>query len=232
MKSSPRKEKAMWSSIGKALGGGALGLFSGSVIAFIALFIPVFHFEMSMFALFPIICLGGLIAGILGATRGLVYGGLAGSLSFGTLWFIMTMRIRYLPPEIPIAGTIAVVIASFIASSIASLLGHLKWGNNLNNRSQVSWPKAALLAFQWMAMVTVLGIALILIEEWLIMTRWVPFSMLFAPVSVAFVFIPIIAGLVYSSSRVTCLAYIFAVVGWLLFAFIANYVYSVIGGGP
>ncbi len=102
--------------------------------------------------------------------------------------------------------------------------------SNLDRRSQVSWPKAARLALQWMAMVTVLGIALILLEEWRI-TRNIPFFMVFAAVSVTFVFIPIIAGLVYSSSRVTCLAFIFAVVGWLLFAFIANYVYVEIYGG-
>lgn len=103
--------------------------------------------------------------------------------------------------------------------------------SNLDRRSQVSWPKAARLALQWMAIVTGLGIALILLEEHFIF-KTTAFFTVGAAVSVAFVIVPIIAGRVYSSSRVTGLAFPFAVVGWLLFAFIADYVYSVIGGGP
>ncbi len=110
----------MWSSKGAAL-----GLFSGGVIGVIAGFIPVFHWEMAGLVLIPFTCLGGLIAGTLGATRGLVIGAVAGSLSFGTLWLIFS-KTATLPPDdpwgIPIAGTIAVVIASFIASVAASLI--------------------------------------------------------------------------------------------------------------
>lgn len=86
------------------------------------------------------------------------------------------------------------------------------------------------MARKWMPIVTVLGIAIILFEEFLI-TRNTPFLTVFLAVSVAFVFVPIFAGLVHRSYRVTGLAFIFAVVGWLLFALIANYAYSVIGGG-
>ncbi len=86
------------------------------------------------------------------------------------------------------------------------------------------------MARKWMAIVTVLGIAIILFEEFLI-TRNTPLLTVFLAVSVAFVFVPILAGLVHRSYRVTGLAFVFAVVGWLLFALIANYAYSVIGGG-
>ena len=110
----------MWSSKGAAL-----GLFSGGVIGVIAGSIPVFHWEMAGLFLIPFACLGGLIAGTLGATRGVANGAVAGSLSFGTLWLIFS-KTADLPPDdpwgIPIAGTIAVVIASVIASVAASLI--------------------------------------------------------------------------------------------------------------
>ena len=114
------KDKFVWSSKGAAL-----GLFSGGVIGVIAGFIPLFHWEMAGLVLIPFTCLGGLIAGILGATRGLLIGGLAGSLSLGIFWLIFSKTATLSPDGpwgIPIAGTIAVIIASFISSVGASMM--------------------------------------------------------------------------------------------------------------
>ena len=109
----------------RPLAGAALGLFFGGVIGVIVGSRPVFHWEMAGLALLPFTCLGGLTAGTLGATRGLVIGGLAGSFSFGTLWLGLC-KIASLPPGdpwgIPVAGTIAVVIASIVSGIAASLI--------------------------------------------------------------------------------------------------------------
>lgn len=100
-----------------------LGLFSGGLVGLIAGSIPIFHWEMVGLFLIPFTCVGGLFAGVLGATRGPVFGGLAGSLSFGTFWLIFA-KTGALPPDdpwgIPAAGTVAVIIASFIASIVTS----------------------------------------------------------------------------------------------------------------
>lgn len=112
----------MWSSKGAIL-----GLLSGGLIGMIAGYAPVFHWEMAGLALIPFTCLGGLTGGVLGATRGLVLGLVVGSLSFGTLW-LMLSKTATLPSGdpwgIPIAGTVAVVMASLFSSVVASFIWH------------------------------------------------------------------------------------------------------------
>ncbi len=53
-----------------------LELLSGAPIGIVAGFAPVFHWEMAALFLVPFTCLGGSIAGLVGAAKGVAIGGL------------------------------------------------------------------------------------------------------------------------------------------------------------
>jgi len=114
----PTKRNPLWSAKGATLGF-CVGLVSGVLAGFV----PVFHWEMAGLFLIPFTTFGGLVAGGFGAPRGLLVGGLAGSLCLGTLWGMFSLTAS-LPPDnpwaIPISGTVAVVLASFSAAVIAN----------------------------------------------------------------------------------------------------------------
>lgn len=112
------KRNPLWSAKAATLGSSA-----GLVIGVLSGFVPVFHWEMAGLFLIPFTTLAGLVAGGLAAPRGLLIGGLGGSLCFGALWGWFSLTAS-LPPDnpwgIPISGTLAVVLACFSAAAIAN----------------------------------------------------------------------------------------------------------------
>ena len=100
--------------------GTALGTFSGAAIGIGAgCLFSVFDWEMASLVVFVFAAAGGLISGAVATRHGFIFGGLAGSSTFGVLFVVLAMNAS-LPPDnpsgIPIWGTVTVVVASFAAA--------------------------------------------------------------------------------------------------------------------